>query len=543
MFFSRAIVPFLLIAGALLKEAEVRAADVTLSPQASIGLSLEPTKAFVIKDIKPGSPSANSGVQQGTTLLSLNRKKVNSTENLGATMSSINPGQRIEVTFVEYNTEQQIYKLHKVMVEASALPVPTASKQATLNLTLGETTLFAVKDLATDSPSAEAGMRKGDLLLSLNKYKIDSATDIRTAMLTVEPGQAVEVEFVDYNAEQLSYELHKASVKTSVRPGRDAVTPPGTLTLADLGRHPERWPATVTVEKEVTLPNGETVPAGQQFRVSDLEDTGEHVSLKGSKQNFLVETQSTNFLQTANEAWATLTPSQKAIDLQTIVEDASLWPVQVTVLNPLKSTTNVDVNAGEKIGLNSFLPNGRLWLYSVKTNTVVATLAETDFVAQARKRALLTPEERSSRVPDALREALVDAKGQPYKNAQLDDSRIFVFYYGASWCVPCRQFAPSLVQYINLVKPKNPRFSVVFLDGDKGPEQMQAYMQQEQMPWPAIRMNAPNMPAIVSTYFKDTLPQLVIIDRQGNLLADSHDKGLDGTVQVLTNLLDASVAQ
>ena len=39
--------------------------------------------------------------------------------------------------------------------------------------------------------------------------------------------------------------------------------------------------------------------------------------------------------------------------------------------------------------------------------------------------------------------------------------KLYAFYYSASWCAPCRQFTPRLVQFYQDFAPKHPAFEVL----------------------------------------------------------------------------------
>ena len=129
-----------------------------------------------------------------------------------------------------------------------------------------------------------------------------------------------------------------------------------------------------------------------------------------------------------------------------------------------------------------------------------------------------------------------------YYDEELNRKKIYGLYFSAHWCPPCRKFTPKLVEYYNKIAREHPEFEIVFLSADKTPEAMAAYIRETGMPWPAVEYSKlPNM-AELNKYAGSGIPDLVIVDGSGKVLADSFVKGnYVGPAQVL-NELDAFFA-
>ena len=88
-----------------------------------------------------------------------------------------------------------------------------------------------------------------------------------------------------------------------------------------------------------------------------------------------------------------------------------------------------------------------------------------------------------------LQGKLVAAKNkvvQPIDAAPVTQAKYIAFYFGAGWCGPCHKFTPDLVSFYNEMKSKYPReFEVVFMSEDTDAAEMQNYMNEMAMPWPA----------------------------------------------------------
>ncbi|PYK79542.1 MAG: hypothetical protein DMF40_05675 [Verrucomicrobia bacterium] len=134
--------------------------------------------------------------------------------------------------------------------------------------------------------------------------------------------------------------------------------------------------------------------------------------------------------------------------------------------------------------------------------------------------------------PDAIADV---AKGNlvRVKNGNLvalDDSdlvqkKIYGLYFSAHWCGPCRKFTPKLVEYYNKIVWEHPEFEIIFVSSDKSPEAMATYMNEAGMPWPAVEFGKlANVPTL-KKYAGDGIPDLVIVDMTGKVLADSYIRG------------------
>lgn len=57
-------------------------------------------------------------------------------------------------------------------------------------------------------------------------------------------------------------------------------------------------------------------------------------------------------------------------------------------------------------------------------------------------------------------------------------------YFSASWCPPCRQFTPKLIEAYKELASQGKSFQVVFVSGDQDDEAFNAYFAK--MPWLAV---------------------------------------------------------
>ncbi len=296
------------------------------------------------------------------------------------------------------------------------------------------------------------------------------------------------------------------------------------LTLQNLVGRPDLWPASVTLTKGFTFASGKGAKAGQTVKVLEF-DGAQVVVDAGNDVVFALTPGDCDLLLAANKAWALWTPAQRAVDPQTLLKDASLWPERVTCFAEFGLDDGTRLAPDSEYDFLAYEPTG-VKLYSREHSTqLYADLQQTDLVARARQRALIAPEARPSRIAALLKGKLVDAEGKPFTNPALDSAQIYVLYFSASWCGPCRKFSPRLIEFVNKVAKDNPRLATVLMSNDKVPDEMLAYMKDEKMPWPALPLASLQATPLLLGLAAGSIPHLVVLDRHGLVLASSAENG------------------
>jgi nucleoredoxin len=141
---------------------------------------------------------------------------------------------------------------------------------------------------------------------------------------------------------------------------------------------------------------------------------------------------------------------------------------------------------------------------------------------------------------DQFKDDLVSWKNG--NQARFDDEplakkKLIALYFSAHWCAPCRKFTPKLVEFYNRVAPQHPEFEIVFVSYDRSPTNMQGYMRDAQMPWPAIDFARLPAKETLKKYSGGEIPCLVLVDATGKVVSDTYSgKQYVGPEKVLADL-------
>lgn len=117
-------------------------------------------------------------------------------------------------------------------------------------------------------------------------------------------------------------------------------------------------------------------------------------------------------------------------------------------------------------------------------------------------------------------EKLTDGSRRRVETATLSGKQKIGIYFSAHWCPPCRAFTPKLVETRNALQKQGKPFEVVFVSADRTEADMEGYMKEAKMPWPAVPYDNEQRQALKAKFKVSGIPCLVIIDAAGKVLSD-----------------------
>ena len=107
--------------------------------------------------------------------------------------------------------------------------------------------------------------------------------------------------------------------------------------------------------------------------------------------------------------------------------------------------------------------------------------------------------------------ALVSKDGSAYNSDLLKDVKVFVLYFSAHWCPPCRQFTPILAEQFRSYRQTSSKAMVIFVSGDRSFQEQLSYMQEAHGDWPAVQCNSSLQNQLNTAFSVRGIPYVVAV--------------------------------
>ncbi len=125
-------------------------------------------------------------------------------------------------------------------------------------------------------------------------------------------------------------------------------------------------------------------------------------------------------------------------------------------------------------------------------------------------------------VAEALRGRLVRLQaGRLAATPPPTQARFVAFYFGASWCGPCRAFQPELRRGHARLRAAGAPVEIVFVSDDRSCPRMAEYITAARMPWPVVACRERDRLAWLQRARGAALPGLLVYQADGTLVATS----------------------
>jgi hypothetical protein len=339
------------------------------------------------------------------------------------------------------------------------------------------------------------------------------------------------------------------------------------LNWTELARRPELWPTRCTLKQAIKFDGGVTVQAGQPLTVLQLKPNELQLSTADGQTTFAAEPDETDALAVAREAYAKLTPKQRGLTYASIAQQKALWPARLTPAKILEFGGGKSVRPGDELIVMEVQADKVLVKSEALHGTFYVAPPATDVMAQARKfveddaagprfvaeQEKLAAEKKladDTRFAQEQRKAKVRVLGElegklvnavtdkPEPLDPVSPPRYLVFLRGSSTCPITRKFAPTLIKYYNQMKPKHPEFEIIWIMTES-PEDTGKFARELGFSWRAVTYEStPSMPSVNGPII-GLLPQLIVMDQSGKILANGWQNTAPDALRQLDALLKA----
>ncbi|HUA16070.1 MAG TPA: Do family serine endopeptidase [Verrucomicrobiae bacterium] len=163
-----------------------------------------PTGAIVTQ-VDPDSPGAKAGLQIGDVIASVNGQKVSDAGELQVMVGQQQPGTKITVDLFRNGKSMSVPVTLESMGNRSENSGNEAEGQGKMRWGLGLSDLTpdlrsqlqaphdvhgaVIERVQPGSPADNAGLQQGDIILEVNRHKVETAADVQQALSSVPKGQ------------------------------------------------------------------------------------------------------------------------------------------------------------------------------------------------------------------------------------------------------------------------------------------------------------------------------------------------------------------
>lgn len=162
--------------------------DVT--PELAEALGLKRLRGAVVSRVIAGSPADKAGLEAGDVIVAVNGDKVENSAQLRTAIGLLRPGQWVVLDVIRDGRPRQIKALiaERAAETAAGGRFSEHLEGATLGAIeeghplAGQVEGVEVIDVERGSPAAAAGLRKGDIIVSINRQPVRDLEDVRRAL-------------------------------------------------------------------------------------------------------------------------------------------------------------------------------------------------------------------------------------------------------------------------------------------------------------------------------------------------------------------------
>ncbi|MBI3092600.1 MAG: DegQ family serine endoprotease [Candidatus Tectomicrobia bacterium] len=166
-----------------------------VTPELAGEFKLEKPRGALVADVMQGGPAEKAGIKKGDIITDFNGKKIEEMEELPRFVAQTKPGTKVALKYIRDSKPQEanleVGKLEEDVVAGRAAPalserlgmnVQDITSDIAESLGLKETQGILVADVESGGAGEKAGMRRGDVILEVNRKSIKSVRDFEAEL-------------------------------------------------------------------------------------------------------------------------------------------------------------------------------------------------------------------------------------------------------------------------------------------------------------------------------------------------------------------------
>ncbi|MCU0773764.1 MAG: DegQ family serine endoprotease [Ideonella sp.] len=182
----------------------------SVTKEVAESIKLGAARGALVRNVEAGGPADKAGIEAGDIILRFDGKPIEKSQDLPRIVGGTKPGTKanvqvfrrgatrdLDITVVELEPERP-----RRVAEAPSAPRAAPANIATLGLTVSDLSEAQKRDLkvrngvrvdAVDGPGARAGLREGDLILSIDNIEVTGTRQFEATVAKLDPSRPVNV--------------------------------------------------------------------------------------------------------------------------------------------------------------------------------------------------------------------------------------------------------------------------------------------------------------------------------------------------------------
>jgi serine protease Do len=180
---------------------QLRNGPVTIDEAKALGLPK--AEGVIVSAVERGSPADRSGLQAGDVIVAFNGRSIANADDLIPLVSSARPGSRIALTVIRDGRERTLQvTVEELKIEGQRASAPRDRESGNFGMTLGDVTGSVASELRlparmdgavvygveAGSQAEQAGMHRGDVVVSINRQAVHNAGEAERTLRQIEDG-------------------------------------------------------------------------------------------------------------------------------------------------------------------------------------------------------------------------------------------------------------------------------------------------------------------------------------------------------------------